>query len=358
MPTSRIRQHGFAGGAATLTVRDGEKVVASRQIRLDADGKQTIEAISFQAGDPGARAFQFSVEPLEAETNRANNAATRLVNVEDRRPRILYVEGEPRWEMKFIRRAVEEDRNLELVSILRTTQNKIYRQGIAIRANCGRLSPASVDELFAYEALIIGAVEAAYFSGPQQALIREFADRRGGGVLFPRRARGAQRRRLAVHAGRRDAAGRDYRRARNTFHREPAKAELAERGMDSLITRLEDNLAQNAARWKALPRWPTIRRPARQSRARWCWRNSMPAPDAGSPLLVTQNYGRGRVAVLATGGTWKWQMLQDSKDTTHERFWQQLLRWLASDTRGRVTALTSSTVISDAAKHPAARRYP
>jgi hypothetical protein len=34
-----IRQHGFAGGAATLSVRDGDKIVASRQIRLDADGK-------------------------------------------------------------------------------------------------------------------------------------------------------------------------------------------------------------------------------------------------------------------------------------------------------------------------------
>jgi hypothetical protein len=56
------------------------------------------------------------------------------------------------------------------------------------------------------------------------------------------------------------------------------------------------------------------------------------------------------VAVLATGGTWKWQMLQDSKDTSHERFWQQLLRWLAADTRGRVTAITSDTVIHDAAR--------
>ena len=47
------------------------------------------------------------------------------------KPRILYMEGEPRWDYKFIRRAVEDDKNIELVSIVRTTQNKIYRQGIA-----------------------------------------------------------------------------------------------------------------------------------------------------------------------------------------------------------------------------------
>ena len=55
----------------------------------------------------------------------------RLVNVDNRKARILYIEGEPRWEYKFIRRALEDDKSVELVSMLRTTQNKIYRQGIA-----------------------------------------------------------------------------------------------------------------------------------------------------------------------------------------------------------------------------------
>lgn len=344
-----IRQHGFAGGAATLTVRDGQKVLASRQIRLDADGKQTIETISFQSGEPGARAFQFTVEPQEAETNRANNTATRLVNVEDRRPRILYIEGEPRWEMKFIRRAVEEDKNLELVSILRTTQNKVYRQGIAEPGELADGFPGSVDELFAYEALIIGTVEAAYFSGPQQALIREFADRRGGGVLFlGGRASFGEGGWQATPVSEMLPVNLPARKT--TFHREPAKAELTDRGMDSLITRLEDNLAQNAARWKSLPPLGDYHEVGSPKPGAMVLAQYNTGTGSRSPLLVTQNYGRGRVAVLATGGTWKWQMLQDSKDTSHERFWQQLLRWLAADTRGRVTALTSSTVISDAAR--------
>ena len=51
--------------------------------------------------------------------------------MDDSKRRILYVEGEPRWEYKFLRRAVEDDPALQIVSMLRTTQNKIYRQGIA-----------------------------------------------------------------------------------------------------------------------------------------------------------------------------------------------------------------------------------
>ena len=56
------------------------------------------------------------------------------------------------------------------------------------------------------------------------------------------------------------------------------------------------------------------------------------------PLLVTQSYGRGRTAVMATSGTWRWQMSQALGDPTHDLFWQQLLRWLAADSPGRVVA--------------------
>ena len=44
--------------------------------------------------------------------------------------------------------------------------------------------PTKAEELFSYDGLIIGSVEANYFTTEQQAMIRDFADRRGGGVLF------------------------------------------------------------------------------------------------------------------------------------------------------------------------------
>jgi len=65
------------------------------------------------------------------------------------------------------------------------------------------------------------------------------------------------------------------------------------------------------------------------------------------PLLITENYGRGRTAVLATSGTWRWQMSQPLGDTTHHMFWQQLLRWLVWDTPGHVLASTSRQILFD-----------
>ena len=64
-------------------------------------------------------------------------------------------------------------------------------------------------------------------------------------------------------------------------------------------------------------------------------------------MLVTQNYGRGRTAVLATSGTWRWQMSMPLGDTSHEMFWQQLLRWLVSDTPGHVVASASNRTLLD-----------
>ncbi len=68
------------------------------------------------------------------------------------------------------------------------------------------------------------------------------------------------------------------------------------------------------------------------------------------PLLSVQNYGRGRVALLASGGSWKWQMLQDSKDQTHETFWRQMARFLVESTPGRSQLALDSSTYSDRKK--------
>ena len=98
--------------------------------------------------------------------------------------RILYIEGEPRWEYKFIRQAEEDDRMVQIASMVRTSENKIYRQGISDPKELADGFPTRAEDLFAYQGLIIGSVEAGYFTPAQQELIREFVDRRGGGLLL------------------------------------------------------------------------------------------------------------------------------------------------------------------------------
>jgi uncharacterized membrane protein len=340
-----FHEHGYDGRKATLAVRDRDQLLASREITLAGGGKIQSEALLFNAGAAGAKSLQFSISPQSGERNQLNNSVTRPVNVESAQLRILYVEGEPRWEYKFIRRAEQDDKTVQIVSMLRTTENKIYRQGITDPKELADGFPVRAEDLFGYAGIIIGSVDAGYFSPVQQDLIREFVDRRGGGVLW-----------LGGHSSLADGvwAGSSLvdllpvvlPKHNNTFHRSPAYAELTSTGTDSLICRLVDDPDTNAQRWKKLPYLMDYQE-AGTPKPGAAVLAEMRAGGRKYPMLVTQNYGRGRTAVLATSGTWRWQMSMPLGDTSHEMFWQQLLRWLVSDTPGHVVASASNRTLLD-----------
>jgi hypothetical protein len=338
-----IRQNGFNGTKARLSLTDGASTLASRDIALKGD-RQT-ETIEFNAGNAGPKTIYASIAPLAGEQNDRNNRLTRVLQVDGGTRRILYMEGEPRWEYKFLRRAVEDDPALHVVSILRTTQNKLYRQGIDSPGELANGFPVKAEDLFGFEGLILGSVESGYFDNAQQEIIQQFVDRRGGGVLF-----------LGGRASLADG-GYDQEpfkellpvqlpQRRNTFRREMAEAALTDVGKQSLICRIEDDPQKSVEHWKTLPYLPNYQdvgapKPGAVVLA------EMSAGGTKLPLLITQNYGRGRTAVFATGGSWRWQMQQPVEDMSHEMFWRQLLRWLVSETPSRVNASTQITLLSD-----------
>jgi hypothetical protein len=122
--------------------------------------------------------------------------------------------------------------------------------------------------------------------------------------------------------------------------------ELTSVGADNIITRLVEDPARNAERWKKLP-YVMDYQEVGKAKPGAVVLAEMTAGSQKLPFLITQNYGRGRTAVLATAGTWRWQMSQPLEDQTHEEFWQQLLRWLVTDTPGRVVASVPNQMLFD-----------
>ncbi|HYL38853.1 MAG TPA: vWA domain-containing protein, partial [Bryobacteraceae bacterium] len=351
-------QRGYAGAKINLTVRDVSapqaKLLSSRTVAVGPDGNLQSETLMFDIGGAGARTLQIAAVPLPGEENTANNTLTRVVNVGSEPRRILYIEGEPRWEYKFIRQAEEDDRMVQITSMVRTSQNKIYRQGISDPKELADGFPARAEDIFAYQGLIIGSVEAGYFSNAQQELIREFVDRRGGGLLLL----GGQ---FALADGGWNASNltdllpTTLPTQAGTFHREAdpkngathTVAELAPAGADSIITRLVDDPAANASKWKQLPFLMDYEDPGTPKPGAAVLANMITPEGRKLPLLVTENFGHGRTAIMATGGSWRWQMSLPLGDTAHDLFWQQLLRWLVSDTPGHVTASVSAQMLLD-----------
>jgi uncharacterized membrane protein len=233
---------------------------------------------------------------------------------------------------------------VQIVSMLRTTENKIYRQGIADPSELADGFPVKAEDLFKYQAIIIGSVEAGYFTPVQQELLREFVDKRGGGLLF-----------LGGRSSLGDGGWASSSLAdlfptflpneKGTFHRDAATTQLTAAGAESPITRLLDDRALNVERWRKLPylsdyQDPGTPKPGATVLAQMIAGRTM-------PLLVTQNYGRGKTAVLATSGTWRWQMSSELGDPSHDLFWQQLVRWLAADSPGQVVATMPQQTLTD-----------
>lgn len=245
--------------------------------------------------------------------------------------------------------------------MVRTTQNKILFLGDF----CGPARPSGkedkcknpdgyptrVEDLFDYEGLIIGSVDAPYLTQSQQELIKQFVDRRGGGVLF---------------LGGRDALSDGgwakspvneilptiLPDSKNSFVRVGANVELTSAGRESLITRLEEDPDKNIERWKKLPYIMDFQNAGQPKPGAVVLADAIPTAGGGGhvPLLTVQNYGRGRVGLFATGGSWRWQMLQPVADKSHEMFYSQLLRWLVNDTPRHVTGSTPRTLLADESK--------
>ena len=180
-----VTQTGYAGETVSLDVENEGRIVGSQEVKLPMDGEPAAVRVRFTAADPGPRVFTFRIAPRPGELVTQNNAREALIDVSNRKEDILYYEGEPRPEMKFIRRAVDDDKNVTITTLQRTADNKYLRfldKDVPEQLASG--FPKTREELFAYRGLILGSIEAGAFTGDQLRMIGEFVERRGGGLLM------------------------------------------------------------------------------------------------------------------------------------------------------------------------------
>ncbi|MEP6783771.1 MAG: hypothetical protein ABI983_08880, partial [Acidobacteriota bacterium] len=179
-----LSQSGFDGQQVTLDVEDEGTLVSTQQVSLPNAGTPATIPVRFTVNEAGPRVLRFRVSPQPGELIVENNSREALIDVRDRKEKILYFEGEPRFEYKFIRRAIPDNDNIVVTSLIRTADNKYMRQGVDSPDELVAAFPKTREELFAYRSLIIGSLEAAALTGDQLRMISEFVDRRGGGLLM------------------------------------------------------------------------------------------------------------------------------------------------------------------------------
>ena len=359
--TVTLQSYGLSGNKARLSVRDAGKVLASQDVALKGDGALQTEAITFNVGQAGPKTLEIGVDPVSGEENTLNNKISRVVNVQARKPRILYFDGEPQWEYKFVRRAMDDNPEIVVFSMERTTQNKIYRQPCpaggcpdGFKHDEKELEdgfPSKAEDLFAFQGLMLADVEAGYFTPAQQQLIHDFVDRRGGGLLFLG-GRASLSDGGYANSSLADLVPTKLPANKGTFHRDFSKVELAAAGRENILTRLDDNPERNVQRWKEIPMVADYQEVGEPKPGATTLLSVTPQSRSAMPLLVTEPYGRGRTAVFATSGSWRWKMWLAHEDKTHATFWQQMFRYLVTDAPSQVIATTPKTVLADDTRVP------
>lgn len=328
-----IAHRGFAGQSVTLVVEDESAIVHEQALTLPPGDRPVSLRVPLEFNRGGPRRVGFRIDPQPGEILVENNLVHRAVDVRDDPVRVLHIEGEPRFEVKFLRRAVAGDDAIRLVSLVRTAENKYYRLGIEDADELSEGLPATDEALFRYDAVVIGSVGNELLDDAQQARLREFVARRGGG--------------LVLLGGRHAFAEGGYSESTlaglapvvlpvsASAYRASVPVRPSSRYADHPLLRVSKH-ADGA--WDRLPPL-TVVNPIRRSKPGAT--TLLEGDDGtGEPLVILawQRYGRGTVAAFPVRDSWRWQMHADIplEDQTHERLWRNLLRHVARPAGGRV----------------------
>lgn len=325
-----VSHRGYRGRRVPVMVEDGGRILVEDSVSLESDGEPAVARVRFSLDEAGPRRIRVRVPAQDGEAVVQNNVREVSVEVKARRQKILYFEGEPRYELKFLRRAIADDPNVQVVVLQRTADNKYLRLDVDGPEELVDGFPDTREELFAYQGLILGSVEASFFTSDQLRMIADFVSVRGGGLL----ALGG--RNALAEGGYGGTAvdevlpvvleepAPDPRRAYTEMKVGPTPA-----GASHPAAQLRTEDATPDSLWAALPPLSTLNRIVRVKPGA----TSLLAGDAGDEqrvVLAHQRYGRGKALAFAVQDSWMWQMHADVPldDPSHEILWQQILRWL------------------------------
>ncbi|MBM3809214.1 MAG: VWA domain-containing protein [Acidimicrobiia bacterium] len=341
--------HGYGTEPVELRISANGRPIEVRRVTPAADGAPVHAVFTVSPEPQVATVYSVQMPDTPGEVAVENNTRSVLVPPQTGRRRLLVVEGAPGYEHTFLKRALSGDPGLDVDAVVRKGQNDDGRDTFYVQAGPSRMAalssgyPFTRSELFAYDGVLFGNIEADFFTREQLALTNEFVARRGGGLLVLG-ARSFDRQGL-LGTALEEALPIDLtdRRSRITLasapapSAEPNRPALTVDGAVHPATRLGGTLDENRERWSSLPSLASVAavggtRPGAQVLA-----VALTAGGTPQPLIVAQRYGQGRSLIFAGEASWRWRMLTPADDTSYETIWRQLARWITAGSQGPVT---------------------
>lgn len=327
-----IKSYGYRGMMLPLVLKEGERIIAAKEIRIHESPAEITLALSFTPERVGQHNLSILIPGQVGENITSNNRVDLSIKAARDKIRVLMVSGTPSLNYRFMRMALKNDPSIDLLSfvILRTPSDIL---NVPIQEQS--LIPFPVDTLFSkelghFDLLIFDNLPSHLYISPNYyGRIREFV-REGGGLAMiggPHLLDGGRflRTPLEEVLPIKLTGKEGYRREGSQTVR------LSHVGKTHPITQLSFDEKENENLWRDMPALDGIN--LLEPKA---FKNVLleGADGASRPILFVDHYGKGRTLILGTDFSWKWYMGMVPKGKSHWaylRFIERMVRWLTRD---------------------------
>ena len=398
-------QTAFEDAPVTITAQvnaigcKGENITAKLE-SLNSRGEigTMVKKKTLPAGESESKlTFHFQVRPAvrgilfyrinvsssagKTEATRANNSRVVVIDRGGGPYRVLYVSGRANWEFKFLKRALDEDEQVDLIGLVRIAKkepkftfksrtgedsNPLFRgfdkdsqdtedydKPVLIRLNTRDADelktgfPAEAKELFEYSAVIVDDLEANFFRPSQHSLLDKYVSERGGGLLMlggQESFRQGKYERTPIG----DLLPIYFDRPSDVTALHDLRLTLTRDGWLQPWVRLRDNESDERRRLTEMTEFISLNRVrGKKPGANVLATVHVKGDSTQHPALVTHKLGRGRVAAILLGDIWRWGLKDAAQHEDMDKAWRQTIRWLVADvpepTELTVRSITGAT---------------
>ncbi|MFO0936419.1 MAG: VWA domain-containing protein [Gemmataceae bacterium] len=333
-------------------MKNGKPVELSRvSVRTDPSGKPVPFRLTHTPTEAGEKTYIIETPSIPGETDVTNNRIERVVIVtETKRLRVLFIDGYPRYEFRFVKDQLEREsdaikgnKSIEL-STLQLSAAKEY----ALQDKSALRSIPTRDELFQYDVVLIGDVDPKQFPHPDQTMqdLADFVKIKGGGLLVIAGEQSVPQKFFDTPLG--DIlpilpAGSPRPTQEDMPITEGYRPRLTAVGQSHPLFRFAADEAQNAAVWSGLKPlyWYATgykRKLSAEVLAVHPEKTAVENVTESYPLVLQQFAGAGRVVFFGFDETWRWRF-RDGEEKFNQ-FWTQVVRVLGRNRVHRVELRT------------------
>ena len=351
----RVRARGVKNQDLYLLLKRDGKVVYRHFLHISGKKKEvTVQEVRFQykVNLPGKYHFTLEIPPVEGEVNRENNKLSLWVEVKDTKLWVLYVDGYPRWEYRYLKNALIRDRTLKVQCLLVSadrewpqessegvTPLQVFPYTVLPADSPGKLGYTEAQKqdilrkLKRYNVVILGDVPPSYFHPAQLAALRQFVEEGGG---------------LVVISGEKYMPAYYYDTPlsdvlpvvleRPELLDTPVgevlskafRPRLTPEGENHVIFRFDSDPKRNKEIWRALPGfyWFALVKRVKPGAIVLAHHPDRKNKHGYYPLFVLQSYGEGYVFFSALDSTWRWRA--GVGDRYFYGFWSQVIRYTST----------------------------